>query len=86
MVIHTIQTLRVSLGTFNEIRAKLCEVGYQHAVYDLHDFLSILDMRGVALVCETLREYGYGVPDAPVEKKAIRRGRKNKRSRRAPKV
>jgi len=49
---HTYALLGVSQGTYNEIRAKLTEAGYQHAFGDDGE----IDMHGIALVVEAPAE------------------------------
>lgn len=48
---HTYVTMEVSQAAYDEIRQKLVDAGYQHAIHD-HNFQidECLDMHGIALV------------------------------------
>lgn len=49
---HTYATMEVSQATFDEVKKKLEEADYHHAImYDLREGI-ILDMRGIALILE----------------------------------
>lgn len=59
---YTFATLEVSAGAYHEIRAKLLEAGYDHAILpERHEGQELIDMRGIAL----LQEYGRRPTDIP---------------------
>jgi hypothetical protein len=53
---RTFATLEVSEPTFDEIRAKLVQAGYSHAIREDPGFFELIDMHGIALVCSTDEE------------------------------
>jgi hypothetical protein len=48
-VTHTYAVLRISKATYDEIKKKLEEAGYDHAFHDDGDGDVLIDMHGIAL-------------------------------------
>ena len=46
---YTFAKLEVSQSTYDEVRAKLVEAGYEHA-FGMDDEVELIDMHGIALV------------------------------------
>jgi hypothetical protein len=51
---HTYAIMDVSEAAYNEIKKKLEDAGYQHAIHIDRDGSVVLDMHGIALAIETL--------------------------------
>lgn len=50
---HTYVVLQISKRAFEEIRKKLLEAGYQHAMHDDEEHGVLIDMHGLAIADQT---------------------------------
>lgn len=61
-VTHTYALMDVSKATFDEIKKKLEDAGYQHAIHETEGEPTALDMHGIALCVEQPEDVGRPVP------------------------